>query len=110
MKTFVQPGVVLTFAAPAAVTSGQVLLVNALLGVVQANAASGADMDLLTTGVVTCTKKTGEAWAIGAKIYWNDTNKEMTTLATGAVLAGVAASVQASGDTTGNVRLDGAAR
>jgi predicted RecA/RadA family phage recombinase len=35
-------------------------------------------------------KASGEAWAVGAKLYWNDTTKAFTTTAAGAVLCGYA--------------------
>lgn len=51
-------------------------------------------------------KATGETWAPGDKLYWNDTNKNFTKTAGGNTLCGVAGSTQQSGDTTGVVIFD----
>lgn len=48
-------------------------------------------------------KATGEAWAIGAALYWDNTNKRFTTTSSGNTAAGFAGSIQESGDTTGTV-------
>jgi len=50
-------------------------------------------------------KATGEAWAINAALYWDNSNSRFTTTSSGNTLAGTAASVQASGDTTGDINL-----
>lgn len=50
-------------------------------------------------------KTTGEAWAINAALYWNNSTSKFTTTNGGNTLCGYAASVQASGDTTGDVFL-----
>lgn len=50
-------------------------------------------------------KATGEAWAVGVKIYWNATNGNFTTTAAGATLAGIVAETAASADTEGVVDL-----
>lgn len=48
-------------------------------------------------------KATGEAWTMGAKLYWDDTAKKFTTTATANTLCGYAAAPAASADTTGSV-------
>ena len=51
-----------------------------------------------------------QAWTVGAKVYWDDTNKRCTTVATDNTLIGVAVEAVASGasDTIGRVRLNAA--
>ena len=63
--------------------------------------AAGADLSDIT-------KVGSQAWTVGAKIYWDDTNKRCTTVATDNTLIGVAVEAVASGagDTIGRVRLN----
>ena len=51
------------------------------------------------------TKIGAQAWTVGALVYWDDTNKRCTTVATANLLIGVAAAAVA-GNTTGRVRLN----
>ena len=53
MKNFVQAGSTLTIPAPHAVASGDVVLAGNIIGIANGAAASGADVDVTTTGVVT---------------------------------------------------------
>jgi predicted RecA/RadA family phage recombinase len=109
MKNFVQPGNTLTLTAPYAVTSGDGLLVGSIFGVAAGDAASGATVEAALTGVFDLTKIGSQAWTVGAKVYWDDTNKRCTTVATDNTLIGVAVEAVAggAGDTIGRVRLNG---
>jgi predicted RecA/RadA family phage recombinase len=109
MKNCVQPGNTLTLTAPYAVTSGDGLLVGAIFGVAAGDAASGATVEAALTGVFDLTKIGSQAWTVGAKVYWDDTNKRCTTVATDNTLIGVAVEAVAggAGDTIGRVRLNG---
>ena len=109
MKNYVQPGATLTLTAPYAVTSGDGLLVGSIFGVAAGDAASGATVEAALTGVFDLTKIGSQAWTVGAKIYWDDTNKRCTTVATDNTLIGVAVDAVAggAGDTIGRVRLNG---
>ena len=51
-----------------------------------------------------------QAWTVGARVYWDDTNKRCTTVATDNTPVGVAVEAVASGagDTIGRVRLNAA--
>jgi predicted RecA/RadA family phage recombinase len=111
MKTYVQPGEVLTYTAPAGgVVSGTLYLIGALVVVATVDAAATEKFAAFVgPGVVMAPKATG-AWTEGAKLYWDNTAKNVTTVLTANTLIGVAAQAQASGDTTGAVRLDGVAR
>jgi predicted RecA/RadA family phage recombinase len=109
MKNYVQPGATLTLISPYAVTSGNGLLVGSIFGVAAGDAASGATIEAALTGVFDLTKIGSQAWTAGAKVYWDDTNKRCTTVATDNTLIGVAVEAVAggAGDTTGRVRLNG---
>lgn len=109
MKNFVQPGNTITLTAPYAVASGEGLLVGSIFGVAAGTAASGDPVEAALTGVFDITKVGSQAWTVGAKVYWDDTNKRCTTVSTDNTLVGVAIAAVASGagDTIGRVRLNG---
>ena len=109
MKTYIQPGHAVTLAAPAAVLSGDGLLVGSLFGIATHDAASGAEVETQLTGVVDMAKAASQAWTVGAKVYWDNTAKVATITATGNVLIGAAmlAVGNTAGETIGRVRLNG---
>lgn len=109
MKNYVQPGNTITLDAPYSVTSGDGLLAGAIFGVAVSDAVSGATVGAVLAGVFDLTKIGSQAWTIGTKVYWDDTNKHCTSVATGNTLIGVAVEAVAggAGDTTGRVRLNG---
>jgi predicted RecA/RadA family phage recombinase len=109
MKNYVQPGATLTLTAPYSVTSGDGLLVGSIFGVAAGDAANGATVEAALTGVFDLTKIGSQAWTVGAKVYWDDTNKRCTTVATDNTLIGVVVEAVAggAGDTIGRVRLNG---
>lgn len=109
MKNFVAVGNILTLPAPAALTSGQGALIGSIFGVAQKDASNGEDVAILVTGVFELPKAASQAWAVGAKVYWDNTAKVCTTTVGTNTLIGVA--VKAVGgtavETTGTVRLNG---
>lgn len=48
-------------------------------------------------------KTTGEAWAFGAALYWNDTTKKFTTTSSGNTLCAYALEPKLSADTAGGL-------
>ena len=110
MKTFIQPGENVTLAAPYDVTAGGGALVGSIFGIAQEDALSGADVVLVRRGVFTLAKTSAQAWTVGAKLYWDDTNKVATTTATANTLIGAARAAAANPSATGEVLLDGAIR
>lgn len=106
MKNFVQEGVTLTLTAPAAVSSGDGVLVGVIFGVANHDAESGADVEVTTKGVYTLTKVTGTAFTQGAALYWDNGNSRLTTTASGNTLVGAAAVAAGSSDTTCQCRLN----
>lgn len=110
-RNFIQPGNTLTLTAPTGgVVAGTVYLIGTLLVVAQNTVAQTLPFEGIVTGVVTQPKATGQAWAEGAKVYWDNTAKNFTTTSSANTLAGVAAAAALTGDTTGSVRLDGVTR
>ncbi len=109
MKNYVQPGKTITFAAPYAVSAGDGLLVGAIFGVATANAAIGEAVEAALVGVFDLKKAASQAWAVGDKVYWDNTAKETTKTATSNTLIGVAVETVSNGasDTVGRLRLNG---
>lgn len=109
MKTYVQDGDKVVVAAPRALSAGDGALVGTMFGVAESDAADTADVVLVTEGVVDITKIGSQAWTVGARVYWDNSNFRCTTTASGNTLVGVAVLAVASGagDTTGRVRLNG---
>lgn len=98
--------------APYAVSSGDGVLIGSLFGVAQGDAASGATVVVKTRGSAWLKKVGSQAWAVGDRVYWDDTNKRCTTSSSGNTLIGVAIQAVGNGasETRGLVRLDGATR
>jgi len=107
MQTFQQPGNVMTLTAPYAVASGGGFMVGSLFAVAQDAAANAATVVGVTRGVFTLAKTSAQAWAVGAKIYWDNTAKVATTVSTDNALIGVAAAVAANPSATGVVWVAG---
>lgn len=104
---YVQEGDTLTLAAPYVVASGGGALIGALFGVALATLANGASGEFMLEGVFDLAKTSAQAWTVGAKIYWDDTNKVCTTTSAGNTLIGVAVAAAANPSATGRVRLNG---
>lgn len=105
MKNYIQDGDTLTLPAPYALTAGQAALIGSLFGVAHADAALGADCEFALEGVFEVTCLSSDTAAVGAKLYWDSTNKRLTTTASGNTLVGVAVAAKAAGATTARVRL-----
>ena len=96
-----------TVLAPANVTVDVPLLIGSVFAIPTETVASGKLTAFTRSGQVTVPKATGEAWTAGAKVYWDDTAKKVTTTSSGNSLIGAAAVLAASGDTVGFVLLNG---
>jgi predicted RecA/RadA family phage recombinase len=106
VKNSIQDGEVLALAAPYAVSSGGGALIGAIFGVAVTTLANGDVGNFQLEGVYTLPKATGAAATLGAKAYWNDTNKNVTATASTNTLIGVFVAAYASGDTSALVRLN----
>jgi predicted RecA/RadA family phage recombinase len=94
MKNYVQEGDTITVTAPAIVKSGELVQVGRIRGVAVTDAASGAQVELRTTGVYTIKKLGSEAFAsVGLPVYVvlsGNGVKEVTTVdGTNNVLVGI---------------------
>lgn len=110
MNNYIQPGDNITLSMPGDVASGAGVLVGAIFGVAQGAALSGQSNVLVRRGVFELPKVSAQAWAAGAKVYWDDTAKNVTTTVASNVLIGAAVAAAANPTATGLVLLDGAIR
>lgn len=106
MKNYIQEGDRIALAAPYAVSSGGGALIGAVFGVAVTDLANAEVGTFALEGVYTLPKATGAA-TLGAKAYWDNTNKNITATVGSNTLVGVFVAAYASGDTTANVRLNG---
>ncbi|CAN7317076.1 DUF2190 family protein [Bosea sp. LjRoot9] len=112
MKNFIQPGDAIDFVAPGGgVVGGTGFLLGAIFGVVRHTAAAGEKSILDLEGVFTLPKTAANTPAPGAKVYWDDAAKSITTTVGTNVVAGIHTGLAAAngGDATLPVRLNGAA-
>lgn len=110
MKNFVQPGDSLEFTAPGGgVTSGTPVLIGSILVVPGVTAAATVRFNGMIRGVFILPKAPSQAWAEGAKVYWDAGNARCTTVSAGNTLCGFAVDAVGSGAslTTGKVMLHG---
>ena len=108
MKNFISPGDVVEVTAPYDVLSGAGCLVGSLFGIAATDALSGAAVNIATRGAFEVKKKSDEAWSsVGAAIYWDNSNKRLTTTSSGNTLVAKNLAVAADPSSTGTVRLNG---
>ncbi len=104
--TFIQPGKVITVAAPANVASGALVVVGSIVGVAMHSALQDAPVEIATEGVFELPKVSAQAWAtVGLPIYI--ASGEATSTAATNLLIGVNVAVAANPSATGTVRLNG---
>jgi predicted RecA/RadA family phage recombinase len=105
MKNFLQVGDTVTVAAPADVSSGDLVVAGSLFGVAATDAASGKPVEIVTTGVFTLPKTSAQAWTLGVKVYWDSENAVLTTTASTNLFIGHAVAAAANPSAAGDVRL-----
>jgi len=105
MKNYIQPGVNLTVPAPAAVVSGQVVVIGALHGIAAADAASGEDFDLVTEGVFELAKVSTESFAVGDPVYYASATKLVTSTVGSNTKIGLAVTAAPNPSGAVNVKL-----
>ena len=106
MKTYHKSGVVANVTASgAAIASGAVVILGALLGVAGNLIADGRTGPVYLAGVVKLTKLAGEAWTQGQRLFWDSVAEKIQVTPT-SQFAGIAFIAAASADTTGYVDLN----
>lgn len=107
MKNAVSHGNVLSYtAAAAAVASGAMVLLGSRVGVAVADIALNATGSVQVVGEFTIPKLSTDVVAQGALLYWDNTNKRLTTTASGNTLAGFATAASGSGNGTVNIKIN----
>jgi len=104
MTNKVSEGGILVLAAPYAVAGGAGALVGSIFGVAMQTLENGAVGSFAVEGVYDLTKASGGVTA-GAKMYWDNSAKNVTTTSSGNTLIGCATQAQQSGDATCRIRL-----
>lgn len=79
MKNYVQPGNVITIAAPAAMVSGEGRVVGDLFVVATTDMTAGEAGAFLVSGIVRLPAKTGDTFILGQKVYWDATGAVTVT-------------------------------
>lgn len=102
---YVQEGKALNYTAGADIKSGDFILIGALGGIAKTDIDNGKSGAVHICGVFSVAKA-GGAVTQGAKLYWNSTNSNLTTTASGNTIVGVAAEAAASGDATVKLLLN----
>lgn len=86
------------------ILAGQGMLVGALFGVAASDGAQNAIVECQVIGEFELPKAAGAITA-GARVFWNNTARNITTTATGNFQVGLATADAASGDATVRVLL-----
>jgi len=103
---YVQEGKALNYTPSGAdVSSGDFVLIGTIGGVAKTAIADGKTGAVHVTGVFSIPKASG-AVTQGAKLYWNSTNSNLTTTASGNTIVGIAAEAAASGDANAKLLLN----
>lgn len=105
MKNYICTGERLEVAAPAGgLSAGGVYIVGAKATVVISGGAEGVLCAVMTEGVFELNKAAG-AIAIGTRLFWDATNKVLTTTAAGNTYVGYAYKAAANADATAFVTM-----
>lgn len=102
---FVHDNAAVDYTPAVAVTGGDVIVQQDLVGVARADIAANRMGSLAIEGVFAFPKTTG-AWVVGDNIYWDAANVVATRTAVGNRHLGICVKAAASGDTSGWVNLD----
>ena len=97
---YVLDGVHIDYTCTGTVSSGQVLLIGARIGIALKSGVSGNIIAVRMQGIFTIAKHSTDVVAQGALLYWDNTNSRLTTTAAGHTLAGFASIAAGSGVTT----------
>ena len=110
MKTYIQNGHVITVPAPlGGIASGDGLIVGNIFGIAAYSAAEGDPLELATMGVYKLPKATAAVLAVGARVAWDSTAKQVNSPGAGRFPIGIATDAAGNGSTSVAVRLDGVA-
>jgi len=103
---FKQDGKVLDLTMPYDRTSGQGVLVGKIFGVVLSTAVSGAVAPVQTEGVFNVAKLSTDVVTQGALLYWDNSNKRLTTTSTSNQLVGYATAAADGSTATVDIKIN----
>jgi predicted RecA/RadA family phage recombinase len=87
------------------ILSGQGMLVGAFFGVAAMDAAQNDTVECETRGEFELPKEPGQAVTAGARLFWDNTNRRLTTTATGNFQVAIATQAALAADPTVRVML-----
>lgn len=109
MKTKISSGDVIDFTAPSGGTvSGRAVLIGSLFVIPVTSNVAGDTVAGHRTGVFDHAAEgagSGQAWAVGDELYWDDTAKVFTKTTTSNTKRGVAVAAKTTTATTGRLVL-----
>lgn len=103
---FQQPGEVADYTAGANIASGDVVVMGVRVGVALAAIANGKTGSVQVSGVFRLAKLSTDNIAQGALVYWDNTNKRITSTSSGNTLAGYAFNAAGASTTAIDVKLN----
>jgi predicted RecA/RadA family phage recombinase len=106
MNNFKAAGAHMDYKPTVAVLASTMVLVGTKVGVAIADIAANTTGALRVTGVVNYTKNTADVVAQGAALYWDNTNKRLTTTSAGNTYAGYAFAAATGTDTTVDIKIN----
>lgn len=106
MKNYVQAGLTIDHAPTAARASGAATLIGVKIGVAVNDVAANVSGVFRLEGVFTLPAKSTDTPAQGAALYWDDTNRELTTTVSTNKYAGFAYAAKASGETSMPIKIN----
>jgi len=108
MKTYIQNGHVITVTTPTGgIASGEGLIVGNIFGIAAYSSTEGDPLELATTGVYKLPKATAVVLAVGTRVAWDNTAKNINVLGAGRFPVGIATEAAGNVITSVAVRLDG---
>jgi predicted RecA/RadA family phage recombinase len=109
MKTKISDANVIDFTAPSGgTTSGVGVLIGSFFAIAVTTNVAGDTVAGHTSGVFDHAKEgagSGQAWAFGDTVYWDNTNKRLTKTSSGNTKVGYATAAALTTDTVGRFRL-----
>ena len=105
MKNYVCEGENISIILAGPIASGAGILMGSMFGVTKSSGVATDEIAVSLLGVFELPKASG-AVALGAKVYWDDAAKNITTTVGSNVLAGYAYKAELTGATTIQVRLN----
>jgi predicted RecA/RadA family phage recombinase len=110
MRSYLNSGDAFTTTANRTAAADAGMLIGGIFGFVKEACTNGGTVVLQRVGLFqNIAKATGEAWTVGAQLFWDNTNFRFTTTASGNTAVGARAAAAAiAGATSGTVLLNNA--